>query len=113
MHLKLAMLAAAGLSAAIVTTASSAADLRPLYKAPPLAAPAWSWSGFYIGVQGGAGSGSSEDSVTADQFCPAGGACGAVFTFPAPGLLRSNYSFNGLHGGVTAGYNWQTGPVLL
>ena len=37
---------------------ASAADLaaRPVYKAPPMIAPIYDWSGFYIGVNGGWGS---------------------------------------------------------
>src|SRR6478609_11894268 len=37
---------------------ASAADLaaRPVYKAPPMVAPFYDWTGFYIGLNGGGGS---------------------------------------------------------
>src|SRR6478752_415177 len=37
---------------------ASAADLaaRPVYKAPPMVAPVYDWTGFYIGLNGGGGS---------------------------------------------------------
>lgn len=46
------------IAAALLTTTflsqAMAADMRaPVYKAPPPVAPAWNWSGFYIGVHGG------------------------------------------------------------
>jgi outer membrane immunogenic protein len=91
---------------------AAAADLSVYSKAPP---PAWSWSGFYFGVQGGTGWGTSEDLATG--FCPAGpggGLCATPILFsPATGILRSSYTLNGLHGGGTAGFNWQTGPIVL
>jgi outer membrane immunogenic protein len=53
---KLAFAAAASV---LFTGAASAADLAPRYtKAPPLAAPVYDWSGFYLGVNlGGAAAG--------------------------------------------------------
>ena len=56
--MKKLLLATVGLAASIVTPAS-AADLaaRPYTKAPPpMVAPIYDWSGFYIGVNGGWGS---------------------------------------------------------
>jgi len=51
--------ACAGLLAAAVVTPSLAADLpRPAYKAPIYVAP-FSWSGFYVGINGGYGFGRS------------------------------------------------------
>src|ERR1700674_2037360 len=95
--------------------AASAADLgpapAPIYTKAPL--PAWSWTGFYLGLQGGAGWGTTEDSLTASQDCVAG-VCGAITPVTAfPGLFRSSYGLNGLHGGGTAGFNWQAGPGVF
>jgi outer membrane immunogenic protein len=69
-----------------------AADLSvaPLYKAPPVVAtPAYNWSGFYLGLNGGGGWGTSNwDS--AGSFNLSGGVVGG-----------------------TAGLNWQTGHAVL
>jgi opacity protein-like surface antigen len=52
---RLTLLAIAGLMAAAWASPSLAADLpRPAYKAPVYVAPsAFSWSGFYVGINGG------------------------------------------------------------
>jgi outer membrane immunogenic protein len=104
------LLFASVMSLAMVVGAG-AADLMPapapvpVYtKAPP---PAWSWTGFYLGLQGGAGWGTSQDSTTATQL-----AGGPVVPNTVPGLFQSSYGLNGFHGGGTAGFNWQTGPIV-
>jgi len=69
-----------------------AADLglAPLYKAPPANyAPAYNWSGFYLGANGGGGWGDSHWQ----------------------GIGKVDLS-GGMAGG-TAGFNWQTGNVVL
>jgi outer membrane immunogenic protein len=70
---------------------ANAADLsRPIYtKAPPMAAPYYNWTGFYIGINGGGGWGSSSWDSTG-SFDTSGGLVGG-----------------------TIGYNWQTGPWVL
>ena len=71
---------------------AAAADLPPApsyYKAPPTYAPAYTWSGFYIGVNGGGGFGRSTWDST-------GG-------FDISG---------GLVGG-TVGYNYQIGQAVI
>lgn len=48
------LVAVAALAASV--SGASAADLtRPVYKAPPMMPPAFSWTGFYIGANGGYG----------------------------------------------------------
>jgi len=70
-----------------------AADLSvaPLYKAPPPAvAPAYNWSGFYLGINGGGGWGHSNWDTSSDRIGLSGGLVGG-----------------------TAGYNWQLGNAVL
>src|ERR1700722_2962253 len=81
-------LASAGLLALAAATAS------PAKAAPPLPAPMFSWSGFYIGAHAGYGWGR-------DPFTD------AVFGSKIPPLTNS--SSRGLLGGFQAGANWQTG----
>jgi outer membrane immunogenic protein len=81
--------ACAGLLAAAVASPSFAADLpRPAYKNPVYVAP-FSWSGFYVGINGGYGwgNGSFSDPVA------------GTFSDRATGWLA----------GGTLGYNLQTG----
>jgi outer membrane immunogenic protein len=79
-----------GIVAALLTAplAAQAADLpQPSYKAPAFVAPAYAnWTGFYIGLNGGYGTGKSDWDVPAVSPSPKGPLAGA-----------------------TLGYNWQTG----
>ena len=69
--------ACAGLLAAAVASPSFAADLpRPAYKAPVYVAP-FSWSGFYVGINGGYGWGTSN------------------WTIAGTGLSTGNFGING------------------
>jgi outer membrane immunogenic protein len=85
---------------------AAAADL--LVKAPP-PPPPWSWTGFYVGLQGGAGWGTEERGFI--EFCNPGGSCPIINA--VPGTERSSFTLNGLHGGGTAGFNWQKGPIVF
>src|SRR5262245_39355553 len=91
-RLGIAALAASSIAIASVS-AANAADL-PIRKAP-VAAPAWSWIGFYIGAHVGAGWGTIETQVP-----------GGAFAF-------SSGTVNGFLGGGQVGFNWQTGPIVL
>jgi outer membrane immunogenic protein len=109
--MKKLMLTTAALVALTVGSAG-AADLPagPVYKAPP-PVPVWTWSGFYIGLQGGGGWGTSDDSLTAVSLTEPG----ASLTFPVTpaGLATNNLATSGVFGGADAGINWQTGPLVL
>lgn len=81
--------ACAGLvAAAAIASPSLAADLpRPAYKAPVYVAP-FSWSGFYLGINGGYGWGHTDWNTAAGNI---------------------SYSTKGGLVGGTIGYNMQTG----
>jgi outer membrane immunogenic protein len=82
---RFSLLFLAGLVAAVVALPSFAADLaRPIYKGPPaIVAPPFSWSGFYLGINGGYGFGSSEwtGPVSSDKFEVNGGLVGATLGY--------------------------------
>lgn len=91
---------AAATGTAIVVAASgigSAADMpvrAPVYKAPPVVAPVYNWTGFYVGGHVGYGWASdTETQLVGTLFFPAGTA----------GTINSN----GVLGGVQAGFNYQ------
>jgi outer membrane immunogenic protein len=71
---------------------ASAADLgrAPMISKAPVYAPAYSWAGFYLGVNGGGGFGNSAWASQSTDFNTSGG----------------------LFGGQ-AGYNWQFGQTVL
>ena len=75
------------------------ADLPIYTKAPAVATPMYDWSGFYVGVFGGGGLGNH-------NLNNANGPAGfANFTV--------NYESKGALGGGEAGYNWQSGNIVL
>src|ERR1700674_3264875 len=84
---------------AIAAGSAGAADLPVLRKAAPvLAAPAYNWTGFYIG-------GNAGYSVAAN---PSTYALGDVGVTPFPFLLESfKIAPAGALAGIQAGYNWQ------
>jgi len=103
-----ASIAAAGVGLAFGASAF-AADIAPMYAKAPPAPPPFSWSGFYVGAQGGAGWGTTTDNVLGLAVCVAPGPC-APFGANTGTPQRQ---INGWHGGVTAGYNWQIGQIVL
>lgn len=84
-------------------TPAFAADLpRPTYKAPVYTAPAFTWSGFYIGANAGYGFGKESSDISVVQ----------------PGLATfsmgsTNTSPNGFIAGGQLGYNYQFGAYVL
>jgi outer membrane immunogenic protein len=73
-------------------SAANAADMA-LKAAPPPAAPAWNWSGFYIGIEGGGGWARSQQTDTL-------------------GVTSGRYNQSGGLVGGTIGYNWQSGNIV-
>ena len=91
----------AGAIALAAGSQALAADLPPPMAPPPRApaayipvAPAWSWTGFYIGINGGYG---FANSGWTDPF----------------GNASGNFSVNGGMAGGTLGYNYQIGQLVL
>jgi outer membrane immunogenic protein len=93
---RLVVSAAAALSAIVGMSAASAADLSaPVYtKAPVRVDPAYNWQGFYVGGH-------------------VGGIWGRSRVFDDGVLTESGAPTDGVVGGILAGYNWQTGPLVL
>jgi outer membrane immunogenic protein len=98
-----ALLTAASLSSA------SAADM-PLKAPPPVAAPVFSWTGFYIGASAGGQWG--QDAITGS-----GNPVGFVpFGINVPvfnSALGTSLHPEGFIGGGQIGYNWQTGSYVF
>lgn len=82
-----------------MTAAASAADLPSRYNPSMLSpAPVSTWNGFYVGAQLGYAWGSDQTVIKA---------AGSPFVLAAP-----DYDTNGFVGGVHAGFNYQTGPIV-
>jgi outer membrane immunogenic protein len=85
---------------------ANAADMSMPLKAPPMAPPPTSnWTGFYIGINGGAGWGTAASSIDLSGLT---GFTGVGGTVPI-----GSHELNGFLGGGQIGYNWQTGNVVL
>jgi opacity protein-like surface antigen len=95
------LLASAAVAALIVVGPAGAADL-PL-KAPKLVAPAWTWSGFYLGGHGGYGWSRDTLASNNDPFF-----AGKAIPNFGPGGFDSNGWLAGFH----AGANWQDGRIV-
>jgi outer membrane immunogenic protein len=101
--MKKLLVATTALVAVSLSAPAFAADLaaRPYTKAPPaMVAPVTTWGGFYLGVQGGGGWGTSDETY--------------LLSPNRPGLLGTQgYDMSGGFVGGVAGYNWQFGNVVL
>jgi outer membrane immunogenic protein len=86
---------------ASVATSAFAADL-PSHKAPPMAPvyapPAFSWTGFYVGVNGGYGAGTFDHFGGTEFGNPSGGLVG--------GTVGYNYQINQFVVGVEGDLDW-------
>ena len=76
------------------------ADLPTYSKAPSIAAPVYDWSGFYVGGFGGGGFGNHNVNNALGPNTPF-----ADYT--------ANYSSTGGVAGGEAGYNWQSGSIVV
>lgn len=111
-------LALGALGALALGGAASAADLaaRPMLKAPP-PAPIFTWTGFYLGGQVGAGWGTSQTDVdVGNTFI--GPPVGATVNSLIAGDLGlvvplPQVQMNGFVGGGQLGYNWQAGNIVF
>jgi outer membrane immunogenic protein len=90
----------AGLSALAMVTTMSAANAADLprhrempAKAPAYVAPAYNWTGLYLGINGGYGWGNSE--------------------WTSAGASTGSFDINGGVVGGTLGYNWQMGRAVF
>jgi outer membrane immunogenic protein len=104
----LTLLAAAAAFALAASQSASAADLGPVRRAPPPAAPAYvpppvfNWTGFYIG--GNLGVAWTHADVTDSFGNSFSNSQQAVFT--GGGQVGANYQFNWLVVGVEADFDW-------
>src|SRR5579875_1845611 len=97
MH-RFAIVGAGLLAMAGMTGAASAADLAPrTYTKAPLMAPAYDWSGFYAGLNGGGGSNHGCWDITSS----------AGTVLPRSAREGCNTGTGGLVGGQI-GYRWQS-----
>jgi outer membrane immunogenic protein len=99
--------------ASLVLGAASAqaADLATHYTKAPMMAPAYNWTGFYVGANIG-GQWGSADPTTSTVFSPTGYfAASSVPAIAAVGAQNVNSS--SVTGGFTAGYNWQINQAVL
>lgn len=96
--MKKSMLVALVVAALGLTGPANAADMparAPVYKAPVAVAPAWNWSGFYVGVVGGGGWGSTRHTNELNNA-----------------TSGTDDNLNGGIVGATYDYNWQWGTVV-
>jgi outer membrane immunogenic protein len=95
----------------IALTGATCATAADLYVKAPVMAPAYNWTGFYIGGNVG-GAWGNFDPTTSTIFSPVGYfAASSVAAINGVGIQSSNPS--GFTGGFEAGYNWQSGNYVF
>jgi outer membrane immunogenic protein len=96
-------LVTATIAALALTGSAIAADLsRPVLKAPPAPLAVFSWTGFYIGLNGGYSWGRSRTTGTLSNATT-----GAVIA-----TASNRFNLNGGLFGGQIGYNWQAGNLV-
>lgn len=97
----------------VLGTPALAADMAVKAPPQPVAAPApvYSWTGFYIGGNGGYGWKDPTVAFTPNDHNANSASCGGVYgsTCPAP----ASFGIGGALGGLQAGYNWQVNQAWL
>lgn len=96
----------------LAPAATYAADLKPVYKAPPPVVAVYNWTGFYIGGNAGwyeidtnmVSAPANAATAGFNAACIAAGACPQAY---------GSSSASGFIGGVQAGYNWQVQNWVL
>lgn len=83
----------------VLATSALAADLPARVAPPAVPVPLFTWTGFYLGAQVGAAW--QQDRLSETSVCVP--TCVDTATGKAAGVV----------GGGHAGYNWQTGPLVL
>lgn len=100
---KLSTLLCAAAAVAAISAPAAAADMRMPVKALPPVAPIFSWTGFYIGVNGGGAFGTDHDVVVSETRF---GVLAPQGTWPGVGTFGSLQPVGGFGGGQI-GYNYQ------
>ncbi|HEY5380434.1 MAG TPA: outer membrane protein [Pseudolabrys sp.] len=90
--MKKLLVLAAGIAALGFVGTASAADMPT--KAPMMMAPVYNWTGFYVGINGGAGWGRTNQTN-------------------AGGVTSGSYNQSGGIVGGTLGYNWQVNNIVV
>jgi outer membrane immunogenic protein len=96
------------IATALVASMAGFAQAADMYVKAPPPAPAYNWTGWYVGINGGGAWSSSES----DTFSGAGPFAPLFFTnneFPTSLSSSSKGGF----GGLQTGYNWQLTPSWL
>lgn len=88
---RFALAICAGLSAVAAALPAVAADMPAPFKATPPAASSFNWTGFYVGINGGYGWGTSNWT----------------------GVTAGDFNFTGAMAGGTAGYNLQMSQIVV
>lgn len=87
------LLATAALVALAAPAAAADMAARMPMKAPPMMAQVWNWTGFYIGANGGYGTGRNNWNLVS----------------VTPSFNEGSFNFDGATAGGQIGYNWQVG----
>jgi outer membrane immunogenic protein len=98
---------------ALIGTPAFAADMA-VKAPPPPPEPVYSWTGWYVGGNGGASFGNvkTDFHVAPTTFSTTG--LGGSFTFTTPAFAGSNTEYpDGFMGGGQIGYNWQYSPLIV
>ncbi|WP_158815632.1 outer membrane protein [Methylocapsa sp. S129] len=91
--------------------AAAAADLSARSAPPPLPPPAFSWTGFYVGVNGGRSSTDPTFGYTPNDFNALFSTCGSPFGTTC--VPSASFNMNGSLAGGQIGYNYQFNPSWM